>query len=129
MLRIVLLFLVLSLPAHATEPAVTPTELAAQIAAGNAPLILDVRTQEEFDAGHVPGAVLIPHDQIEARMSELGEPRDVVVYCRSGRRSALVEPALEKQGFRVHQLDGSWLAWDAAGLPEEKNEDTTKESR
>ena len=93
------------------------------------PLILDVRSQEEFDAGHVPGAVLIPHDQLGARIAELGEPREVVVYCRSGRRSALVEPVLEEHGFRVRQLAGSWLAWDAAGLPEEKTENTPKESR
>ena len=123
--RLVFLFFALSLPAFAAEPPVPAADLAAQIAANDsakpAPLILDVRTPEEFADGHVPGAVLIPHDQLEARIAELGAPREVVVYCRSGRRSALVEPILEKNGFRVHQLEGSWQAWQAAGLPEEKS--------
>ena len=123
--RLVFLFFALSLPAFAAESPVPAADLAAQIAANDsakpAPLILDVRTPEEFADGHVPGAVLIPHDQLEARIAELGAPREVVVYCRSGRRSALVEPILEKNGFRVHQLAGSWQAWQAAGLPEEKS--------
>ena len=123
--RLGFLFFALSLPAFAAEPPVPAADLAAQIAANDsakpAPLILDVRTPEEFADGHVPGAVLIPHDQLEARIAELGAPREVVVYCRSGRRSALVEPILEKNGFRVHQLAGSWQAWQAAGLPEEKS--------
>jgi phage shock protein E len=123
--RLVVLFLALALPAFAAEPPVPVADLAAQIAskdvAAPAPLILDVRTPEEFAAGHVPSAVLIPHDQLEARIAELGAPREVVVYCRSGRRSGLVEPILEKNGFRVHQLAGSWQAWQAAGLPEEKS--------
>ncbi len=122
--RLVILFLALSLPAFAAEPPVPAADLAAQVAAKDsakpAPLILDVRTPEEFADGHVPGAVLIPHDQLEARIAELGAPREIVVYCRSGRRSGLAEPILEKNGFRVHQLEGSWQAWQAAGLPEEK---------
>lgn len=122
--RLVILFLALSLPAFAAEPPVPAADLAAQVAAKDsakpAPLILDVRTPEEFADGHVPGAVLIPHDQLEARIAELGAPREIVVYCRSGRRSGLAEPILEKSGFRVHQLEGSWQAWQAAGLPEEK---------
>ncbi|MFS8138396.1 MAG: rhodanese-like domain-containing protein, partial [Thermomonas sp.] len=112
-------------PAAAAEMPVPAPELAAQIAAKDAlhppPLILDVRTPEEFDAGHVPGAVLIPEDQLATRIGELGTPREVVVYCRTGHRSGLAEPVLENSGFRVHQLAGSWQAWQAAGLPEEKS--------
>ena len=119
----VLLFL--ALPALAAEVPVPATELAAQIAAKDAvhpaPLILDVRTPAEFAAGHVPGAVLIPVDQLAARVGELGAPREIVVYCRTGHRSGLAEPVLEKSGFRVHQLAGSWQAWEAAGMPEEKS--------
>ena len=106
----------------AAEAPTAPAALAAKIDAGTAPLVLDVRTPEEFAAGHVPGAVLIPHDQLEARIAELGEPREVVVYCRSGRRSGLAEPVLEAHGFRVSQLEGSWNAWSAAGLPAETSE-------
>ena len=119
MLRSTLLVLSLSLAnaSLATVAATSANALAAQIESGQAPLVLDVRTHDEFAAGHVPGAVLIPHDQLEARIAELGEPRDVVVYCRSGRRSGLVQPLLEARGFRVSQLEGSWNAWEAAGLP------------
>ena len=119
MLRILLLLLVLNVSACADESAMSPAKLAASIEAGKAPLVLDVRTQEEYAAGHVPGAVLIPHDQIETRIAELGEPRALVVYCKSGRRSGLAETVLKKHGFTVQQLDGSWQAWQAAKLPEE----------
>ena len=103
--------------AGAAEPPTKRSALAARIDAGEAPLVLDVRTPEEFAAGHVPGAVLIPHDQLATRIGELGAPREVVVYCRSGRRSGLAEAVLEQRGFRVSQLEGSWLAWEAQGLP------------
>jgi phage shock protein E len=123
MLKSVLLLVVLSVAWSAAAPAAQaptpPAALAAKIASGQPPLVLDVRSPEEFADGHVPGAVLIPHDQLEARIAELGEPRDVVVYCRSGRRSGLVEPVLEARGFRVSQLEGSWNAWSSAGLPAE----------
>lgn len=103
----------------ANEP-VAPRALAARIAAGGErPQVLDVRTPEEYAAGHVPGAVLIPHGQVAARVGELDRTRPVIVYCRSGRRSALAEDALRKAGFEVAQLQGSWQAWEAEGLPAE----------
>lgn len=119
MLRSALIVFALSGSAWAADAPVPVADVAMQIAEGTAPTILDVRTQEEFDAGHVPGAILIPHDQLAARIGELGAPRDLIVYCRSGRRSALVEPLLESHGFRVAQLAGSWQGWQLAGLPEQ----------
>jgi rhodanese-related sulfurtransferase len=117
---LIALLFCLSLSAQAADTTpIAPADLVALIEADKAPLILDVRTQSEYDAGHVPGAVLIPHDQLESRIAELGEPRDVVVYCRSGRRSGSIQPVLEKHGFPVRQLDGSWLAWEAAQMPQE----------
>ncbi len=118
--RLIALLVCLSLSALAAESTpIAPADLAALIEADKAPLILDMRTQSEYDAGHVPGAVRFPHDQLESRIAELGEPRDVVVYCRSGRRSGLIQPVLEKHGFHVRQLDGSWLAWESARMPQE----------
>lgn len=114
-----LLFALIAAPCFADGASMSPAELAALIQSGKAPLVLDVRSDEEFSQGHVPGAVLIPHDQLESRIGELGEPREVIVYCRSGRRSSLIQPVLEKHGFRVRQLEGSWQAWQAAKLPEE----------
>jgi phage shock protein E len=63
--------------------------------------VVDVRTEEEFGQGHLPGAVNIPYDQITARLSELPQERNtqIVLYCRSGRRSGIAKTALEGQGF------------------------------
>lgn len=97
---------------------ISPETLANQIEAGNAPLIIDVRTEEEYLAGHVPGARLIPHDQIGEYMDTLashkGEP--IVVYCRSGNRTQQAIKKLEKAGFdQVIALEGSFQAWKEAG--------------
>lgn len=64
-------------------------------------LLVDVRAQAEFDQGHLEGALLIPHDQIAARASELGDDRSraIVLYCRTGNRSAQAKKALEGLGF------------------------------
>jgi phage shock protein E len=62
--------------------------------------VLDVRTPAEFEGGHVPGALNIPHDQVAARSAELGaRDKPVLLYCRSGRRSGLAAAELVKQGF------------------------------
>jgi rhodanese-related sulfurtransferase len=77
-------------------------------------LVLDVRSAAEFDAGHIPGAINIPHDVIGDRISELGPggERDIVVYCRSGRRSAIALETLKTAGFsRLFHLDGDYLRW------------------
>ena len=86
-------------------------------------LVLDVRTPEEFAAGHVPGAKNIPHDQLPARLSELAgaKDKDLVVYCRSGRRTAIALDTLAKNGFtRAKHLEGDMLKWEENKLPIEK---------
>ncbi|MDZ4349725.1 MAG: rhodanese-like domain-containing protein [Xanthomonadaceae bacterium] len=102
--------------ALAQEPGISPQGLALAIENGQAPLILDVRTPEEFARGHVPGAILIPHDQLAERLSELGGATEVVLYCHSGRRATLVEGILIDAGIGVSQIEGNWLGWQAAGL-------------
>jgi phage shock protein E len=64
-------------------------------------LLVDVRTQEEFDAGHLEGARLIPVDEIVSRASELGDDksRAIVLYCRTGNRSGQAKRALEELGY------------------------------
>ena len=56
------------------EAGIAPEELAARVEAGQAPLVLDVRSREEFASGHVPGALNIPYDELPARTAELGRP-------------------------------------------------------
>ncbi|PSW15161.1 rhodanese-like domain-containing protein [Photobacterium sanctipauli] len=64
------------------------------------PLIIDVRTNDEFLAGHLPNAINIPYDQIE-RLTNIAEDKSqaIFLYCRSGRRSAIAEQAVLKQGY------------------------------
>lgn len=64
-------------------------------------LLLDVRTPQEFAVGHVPGAKNIPVQELAQRLAELGAPRRVVVYCRSGGRSASATEILRQAGHDV----------------------------
>ena len=101
---------------------IEPSELARRISSGNAPLILDVRTPEEFAAGHLPGARNVPHDALAGRLGELGiAPADeIVVHCHSGRRAAAAEDVLRDAGYtNVRDLAGHWQGWTEAGLPTE----------
>ena len=80
-------------------------------------LLLDVRTPDEYAAGHIEGAVNIPHDQIADEIERIGEltgndkSKAIVVYCRSGRRSGLAKQTLAEHGYgRVSNL-GGMSAW------------------
>jgi len=88
-------------------------------------VVLDVRTAAEFAAGHVPGARNVSHDELAGRLDELTALRDkdVVLYCRSGRRTALAEDVLRKAGFtKLLHLDGDFIAWQAENRPIEKSD-------
>jgi len=101
---------------------VTQYQVVAWIEQGEAPLLLDVRTPEEYAAGHVPGALNIPHDQLSARLAELEDRRgqQVVVYCESGRRAAHAAETLGGAGFEeLRHLTGDMAGWRHAGLPTE----------
>lgn len=128
-------------PTSATLPA-EPTSSTAQAApAGQAPLItqtdllkriekqdsdlvvLDVRTPAEFAAGHVPGARNVSHDELPARLAELSalKSKELVLYCRTGRRTAIAEQTLRAAGFtKLLHLEGDFAAWDAAKQPQER---------
>jgi rhodanese-related sulfurtransferase len=79
--------------------------------------LLDVREPDEWDAGHAPGAHLVPMMEIPARMAEVPTDADVVVVCRSGARSGQVVSYLMGNGWdNVRNLDGGMQSWAAAGL-------------
>ncbi len=89
-----------------------------------APFVLDVRTAEEYVAGHVPGAVNIPHDQLASRLAEVPRDRDLVLYCRSGRRVQMAADVLAGSGYdRLEHLQGDMPAWANQGRPVEKPRD------
>ena len=78
--------------------------------------LLDVREDEEWAAGHAPGATHLPMMEIPARIDEIPDDRDVVVVCRVGGRSAQVVAYLHGQGrSNVRNLDGGMGAWQDAG--------------
>jgi rhodanese-related sulfurtransferase len=85
-------------------------------------LVLDVRTTEEFGVSHIVGAQNLPHDQLGASANRLPQDkaREIVVYCRSGRRSVLAVGVLQKLGYsHVEHLEGDFLGWQAANRPVE----------
>lgn len=80
--------------------------------------LIDVREPEEWNAGHIAGATLIPLGQLGARAHEVPTDRPVVLVCRSGRRSAFATDALRRAGYdQTFNMTGGMLAWEAAGLP------------
>ena len=76
-------------------------------------IILDVRTQEEYDEGHIPNAVLLPLDDIKAKAHVVLPDKDqlILVYCRSGRRSKLAAEALAELGYTNIKEFGGILDW------------------
>lgn len=98
-------------PAAAPAPGIVDGATAKSLVTAGAKVV-DVRTPEEFASGHVPGAVNIPYEEVGRRAAEIG-PRGapVVLYCRSGRRSAIAAEALRKEGFtKVYDFQ-SVSAW------------------
>lgn len=96
----------------APEWQITPVELAAKRSAGWNPLVVDVREPHEREIGLIPDSVLIPVGEIPARMHELDTSRDIVLYCRSGVRSARALEQLRSAGFtKLKNLTGGILAW------------------
>jgi rhodanese-related sulfurtransferase len=99
---------------------ITAEELAEKIQFSQAPLILDVRSEEEYAEGHIPGALNIPHDQLGDRLSEIDAAKsdEIVVHCRSGYRAGVAEKVLSEAGYSdVRDLDGHMNAWQSGGYP------------
>lgn len=102
-----------------TPDRVTPEALLASIGAGTAPVIVDVRTRREYEAGHVPGALHVPFYTLLVRQDDIPGPRErvVVVYCEHGPRAGVARFALRLSGFTdVRYLDGHMSGWKERGL-------------
>jgi phage shock protein E len=87
-------------------------------------LIVDVRTSEEYEQGHYPGAINIPHEQILAgmRSRELGPDEPIVLYCRSGNRSGKAQATLSAAGYSVtHNVGGLSALLAATGKEPERS--------
>ena len=83
--------------------------------------VLDVRTPQEYAEGHVPGAVNVPYDQLASRLADVPRDKDVVLYCKSGRRAGIAADVLAANGYtRLSHLEGDMPAWAAKGHAVEK---------
>lgn len=83
-------------------------------------LLIDVRTPEEYEQGHIPGAINMPHKEIDGFVEQLNDAKNkpIIIYCRSGRRATIAMQMLEqKQFLKVTHLEGDIMGWTEAGLP------------
>jgi rhodanese-related sulfurtransferase len=120
-LAAILACIVLASPLHAAdEPAtlIKVEQAEKQLAEGEQ--LLDVRTQDEWNEGHLKGAKLVPLAKdgfVDKAKAVLDPKKPVLVYCKSGGRSAKAAKQLREAGFTVHDLDGGIIAWQKAGKP------------
>lgn len=111
-----------------SEAPYTPLSVADYVAmreAGTPHLLLDVREPQEYAQAHIPGAVLIPMNDVLARVHELDEYDQIVVVCRSGNRSAAVATGLHDYGLpnKFYNLEGGTVAWVREGNAYEQGEE------
>jgi sulfur-carrier protein adenylyltransferase/sulfurtransferase len=98
-------------------PEVQVSDLAARVGAGDAPLVIDIREQSEWDEGHIPGAVHIPRSFLESRIAGVAaRDREVILSCASGQRSLLGGITLQEMGYTsVSSLAGGFSRWKQNG--------------
>jgi rhodanese-related sulfurtransferase len=103
---------------HGAYTNITPTNAFNLIQTNPDIIILDVRTTSEYNTGYIENAILIPVSQLETRINELDNNKTVLVYCKSGGRSATAANILVNNGFGdVYNLQGGITAWKNSGLP------------
>lgn len=97
-----------------TTPEVSASVAAKRISEGA--VLLDVREQHEWDAGHAPQAQHLPMSELSERAAELDKDVEIICVCHLGMRSAAVADALNRAGWQALNLTGGMLAWRDAGL-------------
>lgn len=105
------------------EP-VSRKDLYKRLRSGDHLVVLDVRPKDEFDAGHLPGAVSIPLAELERRLKQVPKNLEIVAYCR-GPYCAFAPEAIRvliKRGYKARQLEDGFPEWSAAGLPTERSD-------
>jgi rhodanese-related sulfurtransferase len=75
------------------------------------PFVVDVRTPQEFSAGHIPGAVSIPVDELRSRLEEIPRGREIVAYCQVGQRGYLATRILRQAGFSASNIGGGYKTY------------------
>jgi rhodanese-related sulfurtransferase len=101
----------------------SPEDARKAVATGGRAATVDLRDQDEFSAGHIPGAVNIPADELDDRLDELSQDEPVIVVCDEGKRSAEAAERLRERGYEAASVDGGMRAWSGDSLPLQPAED------
>ncbi|WP_272962915.1 MULTISPECIES: rhodanese-like domain-containing protein [Alcanivorax] len=112
-LVLLVLLSTLSAPLWAAD-SISINELKQAMQADKAPIIIDVRDEDEYLAGHIPGAIMVPAKQMDQHLDMLKQYRkqEIVLYCVSGRRASTAATVLEDAGFKkVRLLEGNYPGW------------------
>src|SRR5579871_4315011 len=97
---------------------VSPPMLAEELASQNPPVIVDIRTPREWNAGHLNGSINVPLAQLQQRIDEVPHDRRIAVHCAGGYRSSIAASILHQHGItNLIELAGGITAWEAAKLP------------
>ena len=105
----------------ASLPDTIDVETAEQLQGRDDIVLIDVREQDEYDAGHIPGITLIPMSEFQSRVDEIPTDKTVILTCRSGNRSGQVFGFLKENGYdNIHNMDGGIVAWERAGFEVER---------
>jgi rhodanese-related sulfurtransferase len=97
---------------------ITAQALAEQIQENDAAVVIDIRTEKEWESGHIEGSVNIPLNELQGRLAEVPEDANVVVHCQGGYRSSLAVSLLQQHGrTNVTDMVGGFAAWKASQLP------------
>jgi hydroxyacylglutathione hydrolase len=98
----------------------TDVETLAEQTTRHGVLIVDVRAPDEWDEGHIPGALNIPLISLQSRLGELQKEREIAVHCQAGNRAAIAASILQKAGLNVSRVPGGFEEWERAGHDTER---------
>ena len=101
-------------------PAVSAPELNEKLTGANRPLVIDVREPDEYSAGHIAGAKLIPLGELGKRLNSLPKDKEIVCVCASGSRSRSATKMLIGAGYNAINMNGGMFAWKRSNFPVKK---------
>ena len=111
-LIIIAYFSLSSSPLASPATDISQDDFLARKQSSNDYLLLDVRTEEEFAQGHIEGALNISHTEIINRLEDIPKDKDLIIYCRSGKRAGVAAKLLAKNGYKnLFHLDGDMNGW------------------
>lgn len=101
-------------------PTIQVTEVQEKLKQGNQFVLVDVRQPEEYQAGHIAGAKLIPLGELPRRLKDLPKNKEIALVCATGNRSGTAAKMMLEAGLNAFNVPGGMLAWRRASLPVKK---------